>query len=130
MLEGSASAEGTARFRDRAVADHGVPRQHFRLGPDGLSLSSLGLGTYLGRPDAATDLAVQDAVSVVVRSGRINVIDTAINYRHQRAERSVGRGLSHLIEQGVIRRQEVFVATKVGYLAPDGESPMAPDQWI
>jgi aryl-alcohol dehydrogenase-like predicted oxidoreductase len=130
MLEGTATAAGTARFKDRSVTERGVPATHFRMAPGGLTLSTLGLGTYLGRPDAATDLAVQDAVAVSVRSGRVNVIDTAINYRHQRAERSVGRGIAHLVEQGVAQREELFVATKAGYLAPDGESALPPDEWI
>jgi len=130
VIEGTTTSAGSARFRDRGVNDRGLPAGHFRLAPGGLTLSSLGLGTYLGRPDAATDLAVQDAVAVSVRSGRVNVIDTAINYRHQRAERSVGRGIAHLLQQGAAARDELFVATKVGYLAPDGESPLAPDQWI
>ncbi|MCI4367520.1 MAG: aldo/keto reductase [Thermoplasmata archaeon] len=130
MLEGTATAAGTARFKDRSVADRGVPPGHFRMAPGGLTLSTLGLGTYLGRPDAATDLAVQDAVAVSVRSGRVNVVDTAINYRHQRAERSVGRGIAHLVEQGVAPREELFIATKVGYLAPDGESALPPDDIV
>lgn len=130
MIEGYATAEGTGRYRDRGVEDHHLPRSHFRLGPEGLTYSSLGLGTYLGRPDAATDVAVQSAVATAVRSGRINVIDTAINYRHQRAERSVGRAIAALLEQGAASREELFLATKVGYLAPDGESPLPPDRWI
>jgi aryl-alcohol dehydrogenase-like predicted oxidoreductase len=130
VLEGSATPEGTLRFRERSVRERSIPSGHFRRGPLGHFHSSIGLGTYLGRPDAATDRAVEEAVAISLRSGRINVIDTAINYRHQRAERSVGRSLAHLNEQGLLRRDEVFVATKVGYLAPDGESGLPPDRWI
>jgi len=130
MLEGRASPEGTRRFRDRAVAERNLPAKHFRVASGDLELSSLGLGTYIGAPDAATDVAVEQAVSVAVGSGRVNVVDTAINYRYQRAERSVGRALGRLVERGVVRRDEVFVATKNGYLAPDAESSLPPSQWV
>lgn len=129
-LEGPATTAGTCRFSDRAVRDRHLPEEHFRDGPGRLHLSSLGLGTYIGPPDAATDLAVEQAVTVCLTSGRVNVLDTAINYRHQRAERSVGRALGRLVERGEIARDEVFIASKNGYLAPDGESKLPPDQWV
>ncbi len=52
-------------------------------------LSSLGIGTYLGRADYATDAAVTSAVLASVGAGW-NVIDSAINYRHERGERAIG----------------------------------------
>jgi aryl-alcohol dehydrogenase-like predicted oxidoreductase len=60
----------------------------------------------------------------------VNVLDTAINYRYQRAERSVGRAVSRLVERGEVRRDETFVATKNGYFAPDAESSIPVDEWI
>jgi len=60
----------------------------------------------------------------------VNVIDTAINYRYQRAERSVGRALGRAIDRGTVGRDEVFVSTKVGYLAPDSESAVPLDRWV
>lgn len=125
-----ATASGTGRFRDRALEAHHLPPTHFRVAPGDLTVSSLGLGTYLGRPDLATDHAVEEAVTVAVRSGRVNVLDTAINYRSQRAERSVGRALQRCFETGTVHRDELFVASKIGYLAPDGESGLAPDAWV
>ncbi len=95
-----------------------------------MSLSSIGLGTYIGAPDAATDLAVEQAVTVCLTSGRVNVLDTAINYRHQRAERSLGRALSRVVAAGDVERSEVFLASKNGYFAPDGESKLSPREWI
>jgi len=130
LLKGRASVEGTTRFRDRSVRDRRLPLEHFRLAPGGLWLSSLGLGTYIGPPDGPTDLAVEQAVTVCLTSGRVNVLDTAINYRYQRAERSVGRALARLIEAGEIAREEVFVASKNGYFAPDAESRTPPEHWV
>ncbi|HYA54257.1 MAG TPA: aldo/keto reductase [Thermoplasmata archaeon] len=127
---GGATAAGTARFRDRSVEARRLPAEHFRAAYGDLSLTSIGLGTYIGAPDAATDLAVEQAVVVCVTSGRVNVLDTAINYRHQRAERSVGRAVGRLVERGEVSRDELFVATKNGYLAPDAESPVPANQWV
>ncbi len=129
-LAGAATARGTAAFRDHAVRDRKLPAAHFREGPGRLSLSSLGLGTYIGPPDGPTDLAVEQAVMICLTSGRINVIDTAINYRHQRAERSVGRALARVVAAGDVDRSAVFLASKNGYLAPDAESKIPPSRWV
>ena len=129
-IEGWAQADGTRAFADRAVASRHLPAAHFRPAWGGLTVSSLGLGTYLGAADGPTDRAVEEAVRTCLGSGRVNFLDTAINYRNQRAERSVGRALAGLIEQGRISREEVVVATKSGYLAPDGESGLAAGPWI
>jgi len=129
-LSGHATPKGTARFRDRAVEARKLPHGHFRDAPGGLVLSSLGLGTYIGPPDAPTDLAVEQAVTVCLTSGRVNVLDTAINYRYQRAERSIGRALARLVDRDEVKRDEVFVATKNGYFAPDAESSTPADRWV
>lgn len=130
LRDGLATADGTARFRQRGVDRRHLPESHFRRGPGELALSSLGLGTYIGAPDAPTDLAVEQSVAVCLTSARVNVLDTAINYRHQRAERSVGRALARAIGTGTVRRDEVFVASKNGYLAPDAESGLRPPAWV
>ena len=129
-IAGLATAEATGRFRDRSVADRHLPPEHFRTAPGGVVVASLGLGTYLGAPDGATDLAVEQAAAVAAGSGRVNVLDTAINYRLQRAERSIGRAIARLDARGEVPRTALFVATKNGYLAPDAESKLAPDRWI
>ena len=130
LLSGRASKDGTDRFSHRAVEEKKAVTGHFRLGPGGVTLSSFGLGTYLGAPDRETDLAVELAVRTCLASGRVNVIDTAINYRHQRAERSVGRAIAAAIDGGTVRRDEFFITTKNGYLAPDIESGLTPQRWL
>src|SRR5262250_2442471 len=97
------------RFRGR-VADG-----HFREA-QGLILSSLGIGTYLGQPDERTDAAYCSAIVTAVENG-INVIDAAINYRFQRSERSVGAALVQLEEKG-FSREKVILCSKAGYLTP------------
>jgi aryl-alcohol dehydrogenase-like predicted oxidoreductase len=129
-ISGAASAEGTRRFVSRATESKGIPASHFRTAPGELRLSTLGLGTYIGPPDAVTDRMVEETAEACVASGRVNVLDTAINYRYQRAERSVGRALAHLIDRSAVARDEVFVSTKNGYLAPDAEARVPADRWI
>ena len=51
----------------------------------------LEFGTYLGDPTNETDVLVTNAVKQSIESG--NVVDAAINYRSQKAERSVGKAL-------------------------------------
>ena len=72
----------------------------------------LGIGTYLGRDDDATDALYADAIRRALELG-INVIDTAINYRHQRSERVIGKVLA----EGRVARENVVIATKGGFLA-------------
>ena len=84
-------------------------------------MSSLGIGTYLGEPDAPTDQGYTDSVVEAIQGG-INVVDTAVNYRFQRSERSIGAALGKLF-QGGFGREEVIVCTKAGFLTPDGEMP-------
>src|SRR2546421_1459825 len=99
MNPGYATPEGTKRYAQRFPQAENAG--HFRL-PEWvkdvgeLTLSSVGIGTYLGGTDAAADRAYTAAVSEALRSG-VNVVDTAINYRHQRSERNIGAALAELM---------------------------------
>jgi len=118
-LPGHATTEGTARYRERFAGS--LAEKHFRF-EQGLWLSSIGLGTYLGEADEETDRSYTDAVTRAARLGA-NLIDTAANYRHQRSERSIGAALELLAGPGGHAREELVVCTKGGYLAFDGEAP-------
>jgi aryl-alcohol dehydrogenase-like predicted oxidoreductase len=122
----SATSAGTRRFAERLKGR--VAPQHFRE-VQGLMTSSIGLGTYLGEPDAATDEAYRAAVVRAVELG-VNVIDTAINYRFQRSERSIGQALRDLASSGDVGRDEVIIATKAGYLTFNGSVPEDPRHYI
>ena len=56
-------------------------------------LSSLGIGTYIGAPTEDDDLKMFNAIMDCVGTSKVNVIDTAINYRYQKSERSVGAAI-------------------------------------
>jgi aryl-alcohol dehydrogenase-like predicted oxidoreductase len=128
MLPGHATAEGTVRYRDRFPqlrdAEHFRHPEHVP-GASELWFSSIGHGTYLGEPDDAADRNYTEAIATALRSG-INVLDTAINYRHQRSERNVGAALQQRIESGELKRDEVLICTKAGYLSFDGSLPADP----
>jgi aryl-alcohol dehydrogenase-like predicted oxidoreductase len=119
-----ATAEGTARYSARH-AEH-FAGDFFRPGPLGKSLSSIGIGTYLGEDTEANDMAYADAVRRAIASG-INVIDSAINYRCQRSERAVGRALSSTLVAGEAARDELVICTKGGYIPLDGYPPSTPE---
>jgi aryl-alcohol dehydrogenase-like predicted oxidoreductase len=121
ILDGYATASGTKRYLDYSVKK-GITPAHFRL-VDGLYLSSLGMGTYLGEPSQEDDKAVEKAVYDSLKSGAINVLDTAINYRAMKAEKSIGRALANLIDDNIISRDQVFVCTKNGYITNDADYP-------
>lgn len=116
-----ATAAGTARYRARFAPALGD--DFHREGLGGLRMGAVGIGTYLGEPTAADDEAYAESIREAIGSG-INVVDTAINYRCQRSERAIGRALRLAIETGVVRRDELVVCTKGGYVPLDGSPPM------
>jgi len=122
LIQGFATKDGTSRFKEKHEGKS-VASGHFRSIND-LYLTSLGMGTYLGEPDQTTDQMVTDAVKLSTQSGAINVIDTAINYRSQKSERTIGRALKELMEEGAVKRDEVFISTKNGYVTDDGDVRM------
>jgi aryl-alcohol dehydrogenase-like predicted oxidoreductase len=122
MSTNCATPEGTARYRDR------FPDRAFRE-QQGLVLSSIGIGTYLGNADEATDANYTHAVVRAVQLG-VNVIDSAANYRFQRSERSIGQALQTLANEHGIARDELVICTKGGYLPFDGAPPRNVRQYV
>jgi aryl-alcohol dehydrogenase-like predicted oxidoreductase len=128
MLKGFATAEGTARYRDRfpELQAAGHFRRHRQVpGAGDLWISSIGAGTYLGEPTPAADANYTAAITAALRGG-INLLDTAINYRHQRSERNIGAAVAELASSGGLQRDEIVICTKAGYLAFDGDMPADP----
>ena len=70
-----ATPEGTAAYQ-RRFSERLAPG-HFH-GAQGLLLSSIGFGTYLGDADRVTDDAYRTAIAAALEHG-CNVIDSAIN---------------------------------------------------
>jgi aryl-alcohol dehydrogenase-like predicted oxidoreductase len=121
----SATKEATARYAQKFAGR--AAEGHFRE-TQRMVLSSVGIGTYLGQPDAKTDEGYTQAAVAAVESG-INVIDAAINYRFQRSERSIGAALQQLAAKG-FEREEIALCTKGGYLTPEGDMPADPNEYF
>jgi aryl-alcohol dehydrogenase-like predicted oxidoreductase len=124
-MSNGATPEGTKRYAGKFQG--AAAEGHFREA-ETLTISSLGVGTYLGQPNESTDASYTAAIVAAVESG-INLIDTAINYRLQRSERSIGTALKILAKKG-ISRDEIVVCTKAGYLTPDGSMPTDPNRYF
>src|SRR5215471_12985267 len=121
-----ATTESTRRYAERFKDS--IARGHFRE-QQGLMMSSIGVGTYLGEADAETDEAYRKAIVVAVKLGS-NVIDTAINYRFQRSERAIGKAIYDLESTGKTRRDELIIATKAGYIPFDAKFPANPREYL
>jgi len=123
MVAGKATAKGTQRYIERLTSR--LAAGHSRQLDEGPQLSTLGLGTYLGAEDGATDVLYQDSIVRALELG-VNVLDTAVNYRHQRSERAIRTALATAFAKGVVERDEVLVATKGGFIPFDGAVPRDP----
>jgi aryl-alcohol dehydrogenase-like predicted oxidoreductase len=116
-LAGRATPEGTRAFAQK----HADLASDFYSEAQGLTVSSLGLGTYLGEEDAATDRSYEEAIKAALDGG-VNHLDTAVNYRGMASERALGRALAAACKSG-LPRESVIVATKGGYVPHDVHDP-------
>jgi aryl-alcohol dehydrogenase-like predicted oxidoreductase len=124
-----ASTLGTRRFHARTLGMSADFQQPF---PRTLTVSALGMGSYLGDCTDADDSRYRASTRAAINSG-VNVLDTASNYRCQRSERAMGQAIVEAIAAGEVRRDELMVCTKGGYVALDGEPPAsreAYDRWL
>lgn len=121
--------QATARDTKSWAVGRGLPDSHFRV-RNGLWHSSLGIGTYMGHADAATDALYRAALQRAT-SGGLNVIDTAINYRQMRSERVVGEVVRDL----GMARESLIISTKGGFVTHDADDPRPGpecihDRWV
>jgi aryl-alcohol dehydrogenase-like predicted oxidoreductase len=86
----------------------------------GMRLGSLGIGTYLGAADEATDANYEAALRAAIAGG-INVIDTSRNYRDERSEKVIGRAIRDA------NRDELVLCTKAGYFIGEPGHSLQPD---
>lgn len=66
-----------------------------------------------------------DALKTCVLSGGINVVDTAPNYRYTKSEIVVGKVLTTLHSKYNIKRDQMFICSKAGYVPEDGVNMIA-----
>ncbi|ARU48545.1 hypothetical protein Sdiek1_1381 [Sulfurospirillum diekertiae] len=98
---------------------------------DGLIFSKLGFGTFKKEPYKEENYIFdyKDALKTAIHYG-VNVIDTAINYRYQQSEREIGEVLEELFERGDVKREELIICSKGGFVPLDFPFPENPYEWI
>ena len=121
-----ATPEATAAYRQRFAGQ--TANQHFRQA-QGLWMSSLGLGSYLGDVDTRTDVGYEAAVTRAAELG-CNVFDTAANYRMGRSEQNFGQAFAKLMADGKLSREEFVVTTKGGYLPFETGMPRSQQDFL
>jgi nucleoside-diphosphate-sugar epimerase/aryl-alcohol dehydrogenase-like predicted oxidoreductase len=110
-----------AHIKDKRELEIKLGQQHiedystFVEGNCTAPLSSIAIGTHRGENTDETDDQYRLSITESVLR-KINVIDTAINYRNTRSEKVVGEVIRNLITENHIKRNDVFVITKGGYI--------------
>ncbi len=115
QLSGGATVQGTAAYAARMIGRSGdatLANGFAVLGATGLTTTRLGFGCY--RVDMK-DVNHREAMVKALRAS-CNVIDTSTNYMDGDSERLVGAVMAELIAEGELRREEVVVVSKIGYV--------------
>lgn len=121
-----ATPSGTQRYAKRFCDYKEFYAQH-----EGLLFSKLGLGTFVKEPykEENYEFSFKDVIKSAIQSG-INVIDTANNYRYGVSEKEVGEAVAELVDQKIIARDEVIIASKGGFIPLCYPFPKNPYRWI
>jgi len=98
---------------------------------NGLIFSKLGLGTFNKEPYKEENYVFHyiAAVKEAVKNG-INLIDTASNYRYGQSEKEIGEALAELYDEGAVKREELIICSKGGFVQLDYPFPENPYTWI
>ena len=106
-----ATATATRHYFER-LAQNGIASSNSVLGQTGLTVSKIGFGGYrIHEFDPDHREALKRALL-----GGCNLIDTSTNYTDGSSERLVGEVIRELIDSSQLRRDEVVIITKVGYV--------------
>lgn len=105
-LSGAATPEGTRRGAESFGAGGRT------LGRTGYAVSPVGFGGYRVRDDSPLH---RRALADALRGG-VNLVDTSTNYGDGHSETLVGRVLANLVQRGEVRREQVVVVSKAGYV--------------
>jgi hypothetical protein len=114
-LSGRATIQGTAAYASRVMARDGgadLANGLTVLGATGLTTTRLGFGTYRVDMQHSEHRA---ALKQALRTS-CNLVDTSTNYTDGDSERLVGSVLAELVASGEIRRDEMIVVSKIGYI--------------
>lgn len=107
LIEGQATPSGTASFADKHGKKGFVP-----LGTTGLWTSRIGFGGYRITDDIPHH---REALKHAIEKG-CNLIDTSTNYSEGKSERCIGSVIRELSDENKIRREELIIVSKIGYI--------------
>lgn len=106
--------KGKATIKETALrAEKKEKELHFtELGKTGFKVSQAGFGCY-----RVTDKNKEhyNSLEKALKEG-INLIDTSTNYMWGESEVLVGNVVKDLIEDGIIKRNEIVIVSKIGYV--------------
>ena len=108
---GHATPAGTAAYAACFVGEFGTGA-YGQLGSTGLTVSCVSFGGY--RVDDQTP-EHREALNMALVSGA-NLIDTSTNYTGGGSERLVGAVLNDLVGSEKLRREDIIVVSKIGYV--------------
>ncbi len=116
LIKGTATSEATRNFAENQ-RNNNYSRDAYRLlGETGLTVSSLGFGTYRCQQNNEYHYR---ALEKAIEKG-CNLIDTASNYGDGMAEELIGEVLEKQISNRSLARESIILVSKVGYV--QGES--------
>lgn len=121
-----ATPEATYQFAKRYAQ-----YKDFYIRHNGLIFSKLGFGTFKKEPYKEENYTFdyKEALKTAIRGG-INVIDTAINYRYQQSEKEIGEVIYELMDAGEVKREELIICSKGGFIPLEFPFPENPYAWI
>lgn len=110
-IPGHATSQGTEQFKAKFQARY-APDAYNRLGRTDLTVSQLGFGAYRCHVEVP---AHKEALKAALHRG-CNLIDTSANYTDGNAEALIGEVLNQEIVWGELKREQLVVVSKVGYI--------------
>lgn len=113
-ITGHATSQATQAFADQMKADNlsFEPNAYRRLTGTDLITSKIGYGAYRVHDQ---DEAQVETLEFAIESG-CNLIDTSSNYTDGGSETLIGNVLQKMIAANEIKREEIIVVSKVGYM--------------
>ncbi|MBU1667385.1 aldo/keto reductase [bacterium] len=121
-----ATTEGTYTFAKQFSSYKDFYIQH-----KGLIFSKLGIGTFNKEPYKEENYVFEYMAGVkeAILNG-INLIDTASNYRYGQSETEIGIALKELFTEGKVKREELILCSKAGFIPLSYPFPKNPYIWI
>ncbi len=107
MISSRATTQDTSQYAEKFP-----DLMYKQFGKTGLTVSASGFGAY------RIDYRVKehfDSLEYAISSG-INIIDTSSNYSDGGSEILIGNVLAEMIKSGALRREEIVIVTKGGYI--------------